>query len=192
MASPSPVNICNRALQELGAKRITSLTENSRNAIACNEAYDVIRQATLREHRWNFAKARIQLAADSAAPVFGRARAFTLPTDCLRVLEPYPEDDLNDRDWEVEDGAIYTDWDAPLNIRYITDVTNVQKMDPCYREYLSARLALALCELITQSNQKKIHAVNWEKEAFAKAKKANAFEIVSQKPVDDTFVTVRS
>ena len=49
----SKVEIANRALQKLGAKRIASLSEDSRNARAINAAYDTLREAELRAHTWS-------------------------------------------------------------------------------------------------------------------------------------------
>ena len=55
----SEVDICNRALSKLGAARITSLTEDSVNARACNAMYESVRDAELRAHPWNFAMKRV-------------------------------------------------------------------------------------------------------------------------------------
>ena len=41
----SVVQICNSALNQLGASSITALTENSKNARICNERYETIRDA---------------------------------------------------------------------------------------------------------------------------------------------------
>ena len=79
----SVVDICNRALQKLGAKRISALAEASSSARAVNLAYTIIRQAELRKFDWNFAITRVQLAADSPAPTWGRTNSFTLPNDFL-------------------------------------------------------------------------------------------------------------
>ncbi len=85
---PSVVDICNEAMDLLGAATITALTENSKEARLCNRRFSTVRDATLRSHSWNCAIARADLAADSTAPSFGFANQFPLPTDpfCLRVL----------------------------------------------------------------------------------------------------------
>jgi hypothetical protein len=66
MPSTSVVEICNRALQKLGAARITSLTQDTPNARSCNVAYNVLRKAELRSHPWSFAIKRAELAADAS------------------------------------------------------------------------------------------------------------------------------
>ena len=82
----SVVDICNSALNLLGASTITTLTEDSKNARLCNQRYEPIRNRTFRSHAWNCLTKRVQLAKDSAAPVVEFANQFTLPSDCLRVL----------------------------------------------------------------------------------------------------------
>lgn len=58
----SDVEICNRALQLLGAGRITSLAEDSPAAKEMARAYDPVRLRELRAHPWNFSIKREQLA----------------------------------------------------------------------------------------------------------------------------------
>lgn len=187
----SEVGICNRALQKIGARRITSLVEDSVNARACLVAYETIRDAELRKHPWNFAISRGSLAADATAPDWGRTNSFTLPSDFLRLLAPYPEDNLNDLDWQIEDGKIMTDEDAPLYIRYIKRVTDANTMDVLFREALSCALAVELCDEITQSNTKREILVAMYDRAIRDAKKANAIERVSAMPPEDTWITAR-
>ncbi len=186
------VQICNRALQKVGGKRITSLSEDSRNARSCDVAYDSIRRATLRDHPWNFATSRAQLAADSVAPAFGRTTSFTLPADFLRILPTYPELLLSDTDWIIEGQKIYTNDAAPLNIRYTSNVTDPNQFDSLFDEALSSNLAMEICEEITQSNTKLAALTAAAEKNIEKAKKINAIENVSAKPTDDDYLTVRN
>lgn len=55
------LDIANRALLRLGAKKIDSLTEDSDRARACDAEVDEVRQETLRAHPWNFARKRARL-----------------------------------------------------------------------------------------------------------------------------------
>ena len=82
----SVVQICNSALNQLGAASITSLTDNSKNARLCNERYATVRDAVFRSHPWNSLIKRQQLAQDTATPAYGFKFQFTLPSDCLRLL----------------------------------------------------------------------------------------------------------
>ena len=188
----SVVEICNRALQKLGAKRITVITEDSVNARACNTAYTPLRLAELRAHPWSCAVARAQLAASSTTPIFVKQYSYPLPSDYLRLLPNDEGYNYNSQDWQIESGSIVTDDSAPLNIRYIYDLTDPQIMDPLFREALSCRMALELCEELTQSNQKKESLRQDYKEAIREARRINAILNNAAKPPEDEWITVRN
>jgi hypothetical protein len=192
MPSTSVVEICNRALQKLGAARITSLTQDTPNARSCNVAYNVLRKAELRSHPWSFAIKRAELAADATAPSWGRANSFTLPSDFLRLMDDYPEDNMNNKDWQIEGKKILTDDDAPLYIRYIYDVEDPNEFDSLFSEALSSKIAMELCEEITQSNSKLQAVSEMYKAAIREARRINAIENVAAKPPEDEWITVRT
>ena len=49
----SVVQMCNSALNQLGAASITALTDNTKNARLCSERYPTVRDAVFRSHPWN-------------------------------------------------------------------------------------------------------------------------------------------
>lgn len=185
----SEVDIANRALQKLGAERIVSLSQDSENARACNLLYDSIRDAELRAHPWNFAIKRAQLAADVTAPAFGPAAAYTLPSDCLRVLPT--DENWNTHDWKIEGRKILTDDGAPLDVRYICRVTDPNQYDALFIEALACAIAQELCEQLTQSNTKAQMVRSDYTTAIRTARKLNAFENISAEPQTDEWITVR-
>lgn len=188
----STVEICNRALQKLGAKSITSLSDGSANARHCTTAYEPIKKRLLEKHDWVFARKRAELAADSEAPAWGRANAFTLPADFIKKIEPYPEDVNNQDDWEIEDGKILTNDTAPIYLRYTYDVTDTSKFPPLFAELLATELAFELCEALSQSNTKKEGLRGDASDIVAEAKKSNAFQRPALAPPEDPWITVRA
>lgn len=189
---PSEVDICNLALQRLGAKTITALTDDSVNARECNRVYAHARDSELRAHPWSFARKRAQLAASSTAPAFEYARAFDLPSDFLRLLPnngrlgQVVQDDL-----QIESGQILTNDGAPLNIIYIARITDPNTFDQGFIDLLVARVAFDLCEKITQST-KKFEIMNLQyQEAKATARRVNAFERPAQEAPADPWITAR-
>lgn len=187
----SVVDICNRALQKLGATRITSLTDGSNNARQLSTAYDMRRQAVLAKHPWNFATQRFSLAATGTAPPFGPANAFTLPTGWLRVLPPDPSENFTDRDWIIEGNTLMTNQGAPLHLRCVMDVTDTTLFHPLFSEALASDLAYELCEAITQSNAKKEAAAADKKAAIDDAKKVNAIQKVPAVAPDASWLARR-
>lgn len=181
----SEVGICNRALQHLGARRITSLTQDTPNARECNAVYETVRDRELRRHRWAFAIERTSLPALSTAPAHGFSRQFQLPTDCLRVLREA------NVDWSIEGSKILTDDTAPLDVRYIRQVTDPNAMDVLFREALSAAIAFDLCERITQSNTKKRDLSTIYSDLLAEARRINGIERPAQDVETDDWVLAR-
>lgn len=187
----SLVEIGNRALQRLGARRIVALTDDSTNARAVNAAFESVKLAELRKYVWSFATKRATLAAESAAPDFGRATAFQVPSDFIRLAPDYPEDNLNTKDWVIEGKLILTDDVSPLRIRYVFDVKDANLMDPLFREAFSAKLALELVEELTQSNTKKKAIALQYRDAIREARRASSIEKVAAEPATDSWITAR-
>lgn len=183
----SEVALANLSLQKLGAARITSLTENSRNARSINACYEMIRDRELRAHRWHFAVKFQTLTPDTATPAFDYLYQFTWPTDCLRVLKP-----RNRRvDWELAGRKILTNESNTLELRYIARITNPTMFDPLFDDALACKIAWHTCEEITQSNQKKADIQGEYRMAIAEARKTNAIEISPEDPVEDDWLSAR-
>ena len=127
--------------------QILSLTEDSEAARAANLIYEQIRDAVLRDHVWNFAKKRIELAQDSDTPAFEFAFQYTLPSECLRVLRM---EDL-DMIYKIENGKLLTD-ENPAKILFIYRVEDVNLFDSMFVEALSARLSAELAVTLAESN----------------------------------------
>lgn len=187
----STVEICNRALQILGAAPITSLDDDSRNARACTLAYDNSRLALLEKYVWGCAIKRAQLAAEATEPEFGKARSFPLPSDFVRLAPNYPEETSPTRDWEIEGRKILTNDSAPLNIRYIFSLTDPNEMNPLFREALSGEIAYQMCESLTQSNTKKADAKLARDEAIREARRVNGIQKVPVQTAESLWITTR-
>ena len=143
----SIVDICNGALNQLGASTILTLTEDSKNARLCNARYTQVRDAVFRSHPWNCLQKRVQLAADSDAPAWGFTKQYTLPADCLRVLTILDYD----ADYKIEGRKILTD-NSTMKILYISRIEDPNEYDELLRETLSAALAADIAYAVTSSN----------------------------------------
>lgn len=134
----SIVDICNSALNQIGASNIIALTEDSKAARICNQRYEYVRDAVFRAHPWNCLVNRVTLAPDSDAPAFEFDNAFTLPTDpyCLRILNLRYDDIVH----RVEGRKILCDEDT-IELLYVGRVTDPAQYDSLLLETLSASLA---------------------------------------------------
>lgn len=182
----SAVEVCNIALGKLGEPRITSLTDDTRTARDCNAHYEFVRRRELRKHIWNFAKTRVILAPDSAAPAFEYDYQFSLPSDWIRT---HPR--VEDTDWVTEGRKIYTNLSDTLELLYIRDVEDVNQWDTLFLEVVACSLAVDLAEPLTQSSAKKNTMSQEYKAALVEARKVNAFEHVPEEMPEDPWISVR-
>jgi hypothetical protein len=143
----SVVQIVNNALVRIGANSIISLTENSEAARAANVIYEQVRDATLRDHIWNFAVKRVQLAQDVAAPAFEYSYQYALPADCLRVLQMQEKTMV----YKIEGRKLLTD-EGTAKIIYLSRVSDPNEFDAMFVEALSARLAAELSIPLAESS----------------------------------------
>lgn len=79
------VDFINLALLQIGALPITSLAENSPNAIKANMVWQYIRDEVLQARDWKFAVSRVALSRNATAPLYGYLYAYTMPTEFLRL-----------------------------------------------------------------------------------------------------------
>jgi len=140
----SIVEICNSALNQLGASTILALTENSKNGRICNSRYDTVKDAVLRSHPWNCATKRQILAQDTDTPAWGFVYQYTLPSDCLRVLaiENY------DSDYKIEGRKILSN-DSEISLIYISAISDPNEMDVLLREVIGSALAADIAYAVT-------------------------------------------
>lgn len=193
-------DIANRALTLIGEARVVSMDDASKQAKACKSQFDITRQSELRANRWGFAMRRAQLAASATAPAFQFARAFPFPTACLRVdfvgdyyvgpsLTDYRTSD--ESAFAIEGRSILTDLPAPLDVRYLVDVTDASQFDAMFVDAMAAKLAADIAIDLTQSKamfEKSMAAYGL---AIARAKQVNAIERPPEPLPDDSWVLAR-
>ncbi|MFV0320772.1 MAG: hypothetical protein ACK5LE_00110 [Alphaproteobacteria bacterium] len=132
------VDIINRALRLVRAQSISSLSEDTPLAAMVKDLYAPIKQLVLALHPWNNAIKRIKIGADAIRPQFGFKYQFSLPNDCLRVV------DCNANHWQREGGKLLADNDV-IAFQYIADIPAVA-MNANLVRVLAARLAFELAQ----------------------------------------------
>ena len=150
----STVDMCNSALNLLGASTISSLTEDTKNARLCNQRFEPIRDRVFRSHNWNCLIKRVQLAQDSTAPVVEYSYAYTLPVGCLRVLKIHngSTDSIKSAlDYKIEGRKVVTD-ETTIYLVYIALITDPNEFDSYLREAISHQLAADICYAITNNS----------------------------------------
>jgi hypothetical protein len=177
----SQVSIANQALIKVGADRIISIDEDSKQAVVLKAIWDAKRDAELSAHPWTFATRRTTLPASSTPPAYGFAREFPLPPDCLRLIElgqwyvMYQGVDYGPL-FSIEGNAVLCDEPAPLRARYVARIADPSSWPALFCEALACRLAAEIAESLTQSLGKRQQAWDEYKAALRAARQANAIE----------------
>lgn len=167
----SEVEICNRALVKLGEKTILSLTDDSKPARTCNLLYKPTRNYVLRNHPWNFAIKRVEMARNTEDPVYDYAYSYKLPSDCLRVLIP------NREQWEygIEGRNLVTDYPDSF-LKYIRRVEDPNQMDESFQESLACKLAAEMAVTLSDNDARHKDMVKLYQLSITEARSVDAME----------------
>lgn len=185
----SNVKIANRALQKMGASRISSLTEDSANARTINAAFEIVRNAELRRYPWSFALARGSIAADPSGPTWGDWNRYGQPNDFLALVR---DDETGlDVDWKIEGRYILSRDVSPLEIKYVSLVTDPTQFDALFVEVFASRLAMETVKEVTDSTTDAETLRDRYKDEVAEARKVGAIEKGAQAYNDDTWILAR-
>lgn len=196
----SVIEIANAALTKLGSARITSLTDDVKAAREINARFEAVRDDELRAYRWQFALTRTSLAALTTAPAYGWTYQYALPSDCLRVdqvADQFPSAVMDNYitrevgDWALEGNVILTNMEAPLKLRYVARITDPNAWDVSFREALACKLAVEVCEALTQSDTKRRQAWQEYQTAITRAVRSNAIERPPVTYPDDAWMLSR-
>lgn len=149
MGAVSNVEIVNMALDHLGERPISSLSEQSTPAKVANRVFDRVREIVLSSGAFRFAIAvseLTQLAAGSEVYQF----AYALPVDCLYPLGIVDQTSGLDleAEWEEIGGALHTD-QATVKLRYVRNETNPTRFDRLFIDALAWRLAAQMARPVT-------------------------------------------
>jgi hypothetical protein len=157
MAAESSTTICNQAIARIGGIRINDYddaTDTKLEAIYCRLFFPQTSRSLMKDHYWPFAKARVQLSANTVDPVFQYDYQYYLPTDFLRLILFYNGSDKPDGrtyyTYELEGAHLLTN-ESAVYLRYVKHVTDVGSWDTLFIECIVLRLAAKLCMALKQS-----------------------------------------
>lgn len=132
------VSIVNTALAKVGEAPISSLDDQTSVASTIKILYEQKRDKLLREHPWNFAKARLLLALSANKPAFGYDNMFIIPDDCLRVLE------ISCNSEHSKEGRYILTNAREVGLLYVKRETDANVYDASFVDLLSLGLAVDL------------------------------------------------
>ena len=158
-AGDTSLSICSDALIMLGAQPISSFTEGSDAAQACDRLYPDLRDSLLSRYPWSWSYQKTQLARLATAPISEWDYAYQLPGDMLSGVRAL----FNTADtfgmplrygWEIYGDQVYTN-EETVYIDYQSSV-NESKM-PYYfvhllRHALAGELGMVITDQISKAD----------------------------------------
>lgn len=124
-------------------------------------------------------------------PLFGRTFQYSLPVGWLKDAQIDPQVPMPPTDYLYEGTKILTEDPGPIYLRYIISSVEPDLFDPLFDEALACRIALELCEPLTQSNSKKDSLSAEYLLHVSTARRTNAIELGPTTPAIDDWELVR-
>lgn len=156
-ALTSKTQVCNLALAEIGAARISNLdTDTSAQAVACRLHFDHVRNSLLRAHPWNFATRAVALSASATAPVNSVEfdTAWALPGDMVRLIRIQGTDrDVPVSRFEIQGRYLHTRSLTTCVLVYVSNAVPVNEWDDLFVDALRYKLASEIAPDLAQSPQ---------------------------------------
>lgn len=158
-AGDTALSICSDALILLGAAPLSSFTEGTDAAQACDRLYPDLRDTLLSNYQWSWSVKKEQLARLATAPTNEWKYAYQMPGDMLSgVIAVFQSGNTNERPlrygWELYGDQIYTNLEE-VYIDYQGTI-NESKMPNYFvrllRTALAAELALVITDQITKAD----------------------------------------
>ena len=198
----SKVDIINRALTKLNAKRITSINDGTKNASDAAAVYDGILDEVLASFPWNFATRRVSLARLAAAPEYQYDFQFRIPSQpkVMHIWEAVSDNETRTKSYVIEGDdegqLLLTNFNA-IDIKYTALIIDTERFSPWMTESFATRLAAELAYPITgkQKNTERLMNEYGFKIQIAGMKEGQQGEDYvaddSKHPLEDDWVGIR-
>lgn len=160
------VQIFNMALGRAGVTReVSSPDEDSVEAISCRRYYDVVRDTSLRDFAWPFARRyyTLELVAEDPSDEWGYS--YRYPSNCIKALYIVTgiRNSATPPPWELghddQGRLIYTDEENAV-LRGIARITNDELFDESHVDAIAWGLAAEVAIALGRSDDEYKRAIN--------------------------------
>jgi hypothetical protein len=189
----SETSIINSAIRKVGAGRITSRLDGSRNANIANDLYDVVLENLLRSHNWNWAKTEAELARSGTAPILsgGFKYIYAKPADWLRTIAAYDNNaGLGRVSYQLKASGYYTSAEK-FFIDYVRLETDPNQMTADFREAFAFELAMQMSTPIKAGKAIRDRLERRGGTDLVKAKGSDAIEDLPEQLPEGSWVDTR-
>lgn len=142
-------SIINTALMRVGGQGVTAAFQDSPSAQTAAAAYDRAVAYCLSLHPWSFALKHAALARGTESPAPGWRYAWPLPADCLRVVDVFSSNPLEERriPYDLAGDALQADAD---NVTLIYVSAEAAAFPDAFADVLAWRVALEIAPYVEQ------------------------------------------
>lgn len=184
------LDVINRALWMIGLPPAAALNDSDWEA---GVDFPHAVQEVLRSHAWGFAQNIVALP-QAGTPVAGFEHAYTLPSDCIRVIDCRICSDWRApraQHMRVIGKKLYCNI-APCYLRYVTDVQDPELWPTDFAQAVASRIAADIAGLHTQTAGKKAEAEASYARSLATARANDAAENAERTPLDLSIYNARA
>ena len=190
----SEVDICNHAIGLCGSSDfIQSLTDNKVSAKRCDRFLAGAVERVLRSHNWASATVVVELAQNTDAPDTEWDYSYTIPHDCIKVVNVYGDSEgysPYDR-WEPVKRNIHTDLNS-VWLKYVQFPEDYSDLDVLLSTAIAYELAMLLAPTYIKNPEVFAILSNAQIRALSRAKAMDTLERKDLYVENDVWEDVRS
>lgn len=185
------LEIMNNALRKCGLPTGASLDDEDWNA---TEVFDTAAKQALRSFPWGFCTMFESLPVNTNAPAHGFTYAYTIPNDCLRVVDVRQHNDLRaPKGRFVVSGKLHYANVNPCNARYVKDVSaSPEDWPEDFADAVSCRIAAEIASLSAQTATLTPGLLQMYQLSLAQAQAIDSTETNERVPLDESILATRT
>lgn len=182
------LTLINKALLKCGLPLAAAVGDADWNAAFI---LDTVKEECLREACWNFAT-QIAALAQANVTTHGWLKTYSLPGDCLRVVDVHQCSDMRapKARYELVGGRLACNV-VPCYLRYITKNASPNSFTPDFANAVSCRVAGEIAALSAQNYQLRERLMQEAEAYLQKAMLTDARESVDRVPLDRDILARR-
>jgi len=184
------LDVINAALMKVGLPLAASLDDADWNA---SSIFDSVAEQALRSFPWGFAMRYAVLQAGTPMPSFGFKHAYKMPTDCLRIIDVRPGEDLRapKARFTISGKMVYSNV-SPCNARYVARDLEPANWPTDFADAVAARIAAEIANLSAQTMTMTPGLIQLYQLSLAQAQAVDATETTERVPLDESILHARS
>ena len=185
------LGVINNALLKVGLPLAASLDDADWNAATI---YTTVVKQYLRSFPWGFATKFANFTANQNVPAHGFSKAYTIPADCLRVVDVRCAGELRapKARFVVSGKLLYANV-TPCHARYVSDASVDTPADwpDDFADAVACRIAAEIANLSAQTASMTPGLLQMAQLSLAQAQAIDATETTERVPMDESIIAAR-